>query len=273
MVSFPLEIVLFGRVADTMIFGMSLLFVLSGLYPLLRRAPIAPRLPQLFYAAVLSLFLFTVIEISSLARWIVAGFIPGVPFADSSWTLPLIEMQFANALAPWAPRIILIFLFSCLFRSLFRYYREPGRRFVSRIFQNIERPTINASENAANLLSSKILLILGLMIAIFVASYPYLEAVNGGGRLIGVDTPFYLGKLETAQGSSFSGALSVAMRDDRTILHLFNYFLFSIIGNTSMVIKVLPVVLSILLVLSMFVLVKVATVDSYLAGISALFTP
>lgn len=273
MVSFPLDIVLFGRLPDMIIFGTSSLFVFSALYPLFRRDAVTPRLPQLFYAGVLSLFLFAVIEISSLARWIVSGFIPGVPFVDASWTIPLIEMQLANALAPWAPRIMLIFLFSWLFTSLFRYHRVPGSRLVSRMLQNIKRPAIEAHENATNFRLSKILLIFGLMIAIFVASYPYLEAVNEGGRLIGVDTPFYLDKLDTAQSSSLSGALSVAMGDDRTILHLFNYFLLSIIGNTTMVMKVLPVVLSILLVLSTFVLVKTATGDSYLAGISALFTP
>jgi len=271
VVSFPIDIQILGRGIDPIIFGVSLIFFLSYSFYLRFRHRDEFKASRFFLIFPLILFLLAVIEVSSLARWIAGGFIPGNPFSDSSWAIPLLEMQLANVLYPWLPRIMLIFLFSWLLGYLLRRIK-PLERFFSRMHSNTRDADSKGPQ--ANYPYDKILLIFGLIIAVFIASYPYLPAVNDNpARLIGVDAPFYLEKLEDARGSSILESISIALSDNRTILHLLNILLHFPLQNSLLVMKVLPILLSVLLVLSTFFMVKVLTRNSGLAGLSALFTP
>ena len=271
LVQLGVDIVIFGREVDLLILVASLSFLLVT-YTLYRDKISGA---SLFLVLPICLFPLAAVEIGSLATWVSAGFMHNNPFADSSWNVALLEMRFANILYPWAPRIMLIFLFSGLFGFLFRYYKQP----LSQMFSKISRrePSTDG-ERVSNIMETHsrvpiLYLTIGLIMAIFIAVYPYLPAVGSDGRLIGVDTEYYLKKLELAQGSSISTALMIAVTDDRTVLHLFNYFLSFLVNDPVLVMKLLPLILSALLVLSTFLLVRVGTDNSHLAGLSALFTP
>ncbi len=270
LINFPIDFVIFGRGIDLLILATSLGLTAAGLIGLyFGRVKLTWK--DAFLIFPVTLFLISIVEAGSLVRWITAGFTGEVPFSDSSWRLSMLDMQFSNVLYPWLPRIMLIFLFSWILRALYPYYQGILTRLVSpvraRVFAQ-SRTRLDELRDAH--ISNKVMLFFGLIFAILVSVYPYLPGVNPEGKLVGVDTPFYLDKLEEGVGSN---PLAVAFSTDRTLLHILASGLNLILNNPELVMKVLPAILSVLLVLSTFILVKTATRSSSIAGLAALFTP
>ncbi len=270
LVLFPIDFVIFGRGIDLLILVTSLGLTTAGLISLyFGRVKLTRK--DIFLILPVTLFLISIVEVGSSVRWITAGLTGEVPFSDSSWRLSMLDMQFANILYPWLPRIMLIFLFSWILRALYPYYQGILAQVISpirvRVFAQ-SRPILEKSQGIH--ISNKVMLLLGLIFAILVSAYPYLPGVNPEGRLVGVDTPFYLEKLEEG---IVSNPLAVALGTDRTLLHLLGSGLNLILANPELVLKVLPALLSVLLVVSTFILVKTTARSSSIAGLAALFTP
>ena len=276
LVFFPVNIVVFGKQFDLTIFGVSVA-VASGILVLRRIRRIVLSRSQLLLVVPSSVLLFAIVEVAAAARWVAGGFIPGLPFGDASWKISFVEMQFVNTLYLVAPRIMLIFLLSWLFALLSRHYPEPIKRWLIALQARppgtaVLRPGSPLDTVRKSNLLPNLLLTLGLALAIYISAYPYLPAVNPGGKIVGVDTPYYLEKLESARGSS-AGPFPVALSDDRILLHLLNYALSLSTGDPALTLKILPAVLSVLLVVSTFFFVRIATGRPYLGGLASLFTP
>jgi len=270
LINFPIDFVIFGRNIDLLVLLVSLGLTTAVLFAsYLGRAKLTRN--HFFLVFLVTLSLISIVQAGSLVRWITAGFTGEVPFSDSSWGLSMLEMQFANVLYPWLPRIMLIFLFSWILRALYPYYQSVLAKVISpirvRVFAQ-SRPEQEKVQDSR--ISNKVMLLFGLIFAILVSAYPYLPGVNPEGKLVGVDTPFYLEKLEEGV---VSNPFTVALGTDRTLLHLLVSGLNLILNNPELVMKVLPALLSVLLVLSTFFLVKTAGRSSSVAGLAALFTP
>jgi len=235
-------------------------------------------------AALLICILFFIIiipiEIAALIRWVVARDSIGFPFSDSSWNLAFTEMQLSTILNPWLPRLILVFLISWLFRILSYLYQDDIRSFFVPVFKrnwtNVtyaqrslsSKPII--SENLIKWLTRS-LLIVTILTAIFVASYPYSNVINPSQLLVGVDAGFYQRILNDMMALDFTESIGKAFEDPRSTTHLLHLSVAKI-TSTSTALQFTPVILSILLALTTYFLVKIGTGNSILSVIAALIS-
>ena len=106
---------------------------------------------------------------------------------------------------------------------------------------------------------SMIIVLSSVLSALFIGYYNYAAAGAYNSSFPGVDVPHYVKDLNYMLNSSVSEAFSYASRNDRFLYLLFQYLCFQVSGSSPEVFVgyYMPVILTVLLMLSTFLLVRV----------------
>ena len=217
------------------------------------------------------------IELVALVRWVMSAYVPGAPFSDTSWNVVFLETQLSSILNPWLPRLMLIFLVSWIFRVLSQYYWNELKEFVTRVLKwtrdvssNSQSPWLidHVEHSKLTRWSPKLILAFSVFLAVLMGLYPYSNVVNPSQLTVGVDAGFYQRILDDMVKSNLVGSVSKAFSDPRSITHLFHLFVAGF-TSSSTALRFTPIILSILLALTTYLLVKVGTENENLAATSA----
>jgi len=216
---------------------------------------------------ILSLFygmlILVAIEIASFICWIYNLLHPSFPFSDESWHFAFAEIQLTNILYPALPVLLMFFAYSWVgeftFKGLFtkeeENEKENGNDFV---------PYFKSSK------TSIIIIISSIVAALFIGYYNYAIAGIDNPGFGGVDVPLHYTKyLREVFGMSLVDALSHAAKNDRFLYLAFQYLLFLMLDDfmdiDTFVTYFMPVVLTLLFMLSTFILAKAGKSDFHAA--------
>jgi len=209
---------------------------------------------------ILSLFygmlILVAIEIASFICWIYNLLHPSFPFSDESWHLAFTETQLTNILYPALPVLLMFFAYSWVGEFTFKGLLTRGEKSEKENINNDSVPLFKSSK------ISIIIIISSIVAALFIGYYNFaIAGVNNPG-FPGVDVPLHYTKyLREVSGMSFIDALSHAAKNDRFLYLAFQYLLFLMLDDfmdiDTFVIYFMPVVLTLLLMFSTFILVRV----------------
>ena len=214
-----------------------------------------------------------VIEIISFMRWVLNGFDGIQPFSDATWNIAFLELQATNIFQPILPRLFVLFSAAWLLRLLLIPYEKTAMRFVTGIL-NFSSLSVgeNHREREFGKQTHKIILAIAIITALFIGMYPYLPALNPSSLLVSVDVNFYFTHMENSVNLDIFSFLSNIIQQDRALFLIFQQVIVSLTGSTDLAIRVIPVILSVLLTISVYYFVSIGSKDRYMAALAALFT-
>ncbi|HEV2172849.1 MAG TPA: hypothetical protein VGR71_04745, partial [Nitrospira sp.] len=213
----------------------------------------------------------TVLGGAAFSRWLVNAGDGATPFSDWTWWASILQLRLSSLLDPFLPRLVLFFLAAWAVRIVLSTVWTDVLGAYSRV-----AGAFSVGAGGKNLVigtrSTTVALILCLGLAALVGAYIYAPAINPTSVLVGVDVKqFYYGAAQTMFGTSPAGALSYALSNDRTAYLLFQYVISEATGSPDLAIRMMPALLSVLLVVSTFWFTRVATGDDLLSSTAALF--
>jgi len=203
---------------------------------------------------VLSLFygmlILLAIEIVSLACWIYNLLHPSFPFSDESWHFAFTEVQLTNILYPALPVLLMFFAYSWVGEFTFKGLLSGGEEN-----ENVSNDSVSYFKSSK---VSAIIIVSSFAAALFVGYYNYAVAGVNNPSFPGVDVSHYIERLNYMLNYTFIEAISYASGDDRFLYLVLQYLCFSISGSSpeSFVTYSMPVILTFLLMLSTFFLVR-----------------
>jgi len=224
------------------------------------------------------LLIFLPIELGSSLAWVYNGFDPHYPFdGDPRWILPSVEMQFFNIAYGATPLLLLMLLFAWILfpilKTVFlRFSLRPGSAVFSDRRESVEEKGGFSSGPAwLQLLSKfgpKLLLFLSLILGAYLVYYPYFYEE----RLLGVDTArFYYPKLLEMNDWASVGVTLIGEARAPYLLLLF--FLKMATGlDPLFIVKIGPAFPAVLLALSSYIFLRVATKDEWLAAVGSILS-
>lgn len=205
---------------------------------------------------ILSLFygmlILVAIEIASFACWIYNLFHPSFPFSDESWHFAFLETQLTNILYPALPVLLMFFAYSWIGEFTFKGLLTRGEENEKENVSNDSISYFKSSKVSAIIIASS------FVAALFIGYYNYAVAGADNPSFPGVDVPYYIERLNYMLNSTFIEAISYASGDDRFLYLVLQYLCFSVSGSSpeGFVTYSMPVLLTFLLMLSTFFLVK-----------------
>lgn len=206
-----------------------------------------------------SLIILLIIEASSLIRWICWPAYPSPILADATWSMVLTEIQLSNLLFPLLPVLLLVFILSWVGLP----YAREDRNVDTLIPQILNRFEVRFA-----------FLVAAISMCLILSLYHFEVFRMLGRGFLSVDALMYtkhLGRMVTAGSPT---ALNFAATDDRFLYLVFQYFVSSIVGDSSQafVAFTMPGILAFLYTLSSFTLVRAG--NGFLpAGTIALLAP
>jgi hypothetical protein len=192
-----------------------------------------------------------------------------------------------NLLAPLSTIFLLGLLYAWLIRlgtrearhrsskldSLIRFLSEPFQKIVSSI------KTTSLSESARSFKTfsrPSLLLAISIVVSILLVFIPYRPDLNPTGRLVGVDSPLYVGWISQMLARPWPQALQYSfvegLEGSRPFLLIPLYLVASLGVSPTQIIEYLPLLLAPLLSLSTYIFVRYGHGSSNLAGLTALFS-
>ncbi len=222
---------------------------------------------------VLSLFygmlVLAAIETASFACWIYNLFYPSLPFSGENWRFAFTEVQLTNILYPALPILVMFFAYSWVGEFTFK-------GLLARRESNRNEEADHDAPYFKSPIISIVIVAFSFVAALFVAYYNYAIAGVGNPGFPGVDVHLHYTKyLREVSGMSFLDALRHAAENDRFLHLVFEYLLFLILDDfmdiDTFVTYFMPFVLTVLLMLSTFMLVKVKK-SSFHAATAMLIT-
>ena len=224
------------------------------------------------YFALFVVAVLAALSLASGARWTLGGFDGSVPLSGWSWQSAYVGLQLLGVLDPILPQLALLFFFVWAVRlALSPFLHRESSWEADRV--EGEPP----SSSTSGLSSSKLLLALlgiSVFLAIFVALYAYLPAVNPKSGLVGVDVQMCYSHLLNSQPVPVGGvcgdsASTYGVQRLGAVEMLRG--LAALSGSNSLALEIAPAILAPLLTVSTFLLVLEGTGDRLTAGVSALF--
>ena len=218
------------------------------------------------------------VEVVSLVEQAIA---PEFSIGDSN--LPIALGAVFQVLAPFSPLLIVLILYSWIgritLRVLSRYdvnsFLVNRFRFLSRISQSLP---VSWDSKEVPLLQRPILVLgIGIASACALAYTPYRSDINPLGTPVGVDTPLYIQWVnQMLQRPVFDGlayAFTEASSGSRPLSLIFPYVVSSLFGvRADVAVKVYPLFLAPLLVVSSFLFVYLGLGDKRTASLVGLTT-
>ena len=225
-------------------------------------------------------FLLTLlpIEFGSSMAWVYNSLDPHYPFdGEPRWILPSIEMQLFNIGYGATPLLLLILLFAWILIPILKtvFLRlSPGigfAPFLNRRRPNEEKERLSSRPVWFSLFAKygpKLLLFLSFVLGVYLVYYPYFYEE----RLIGVDTArwYYPALRGMNDWASAIGLMTQAYGGPYLLL------LFLLKMTTGLdplfIVKIGPGLPAILLALSSYIFLRVATKDEWLAAVGSLLS-
>jgi len=205
---------------------------------------------------VLSIFygmlILLAIEIASLACWIYNLFHLSFPFSGESWRFAFLETQLTNILYPALPVLLMFFAYSWVGEFTFKGLLTRGEENENENVSNDSISYFKSSKVSAIIIASS------FVAALFIGYYNYAVAGVNNPGFPGVDVPHYIRWLKEMLNKNPSDALVYASENDRFLYLVLQYLCFFVSGSSpeGFVTYSMPVVLTFLLTLSTFFLVK-----------------
>ena len=218
------------------------------------------------------------VEVVSLVEQVIAP-----EFSIVEFNLPVVMSAVFQVLGPFSPLLIVLILYSWVGRlisNLLHKY-ETHRTlfgqfsFLSRFF---DRLLASWDGNNIPLLKSPLaVLAIGMVSSCFLAFTPYRADINAAGTPVGTDTPVYIlwvnQMLQRPIPSALAYAFSQASNGSRPLSLIFPYLVSGLFGvQADTAVKIYPLFLAPLLVVSSFLFVSLAHGDKHTAGLVGLMT-
>jgi len=212
--------------------------------------------------ACVAAFLIT-IELLSLLSWVWNAFDYEVAFGSSlRWKFPWIDLQFFSLFYPLTPLLLFSFLFSWVWVPVLKRVLSRTSALKNWIVE-IEKRVHSNSHNASSDLSSRHLivgLVLSQLTSFFTTCFSFVHFSTS--TLVGADSFDYYAVLK----DMMQRGPWMAFGTDRPFSHLSLYFLKSTFGLApEIVIRIVPVLLSVFLGLVVFWFVKLGSGNARLA--------
>jgi hypothetical protein len=204
----------------------------------------------LFYG----MLLLMTVEVGAFTRWVYDLVEPSPILADESWHVAFTEIQITNILYPLLPAILMVFAFCWIGEFTFKGLLMKGESAKTKV--------VNCGV-LGHKFAPKIPLIIGLVsvaTCLFVSYYNFAIAGHFNPAFPGVDVPLHYTKyLREVSGMGLIDALRHVAENNRFLYLVFQYFCFRLsdLPIDTFVTYVMPVILTLLLMLATFLLVKV----------------
>jgi hypothetical protein len=228
---------------------------------------------MLSYFALCVAAVLAALAVASSARWILAGLDGSIPLSGWSWQPAYFSLQLLGVLAPILPQLALLFFFAWAIRLALSPLLHLAGSWTADLVKGEDSPSQPTTWLSSRRLSYTILGI-AVAVAIFVALYPYLPAVNPKSMLVGVDVQMCYSHVLNSQPVPVNGvcgnsAYTYGIQRLGALEMLRG--LAALSGSNTLALKVAPLILAPLLTVSTYLLVLEGTGDRFTAGLSALF--
>ena len=214
---------------------------------------------------------------ASAARWVANALDGAKPLAGSTWAPSLLALRLLNLPYGALPALILLFLISWVLAIFIAAYRDSVRAYFARLTSFFGPSNSHGNPFLASGRLPLFVMLASLAGALFVGVYPYLQAINPGSILVGYDVRstspvgYYLRGTAMA-GLDPLGAASYALKNDRALFLLAQYGLAGLTGSLDLAVRIVPVLLTLLLAVSIYLFVLSGTGDRLLASTASLFS-
>jgi len=218
------------------------------------------------------------VELGSSLAWVYNSFDPHYPFdSDPRWILPSVETQLFNIAYGATPLLLFALLFAWILIPILRtaFLRFP-RRIEFALFSDWrgsreEKGRLSSGSGWLNLLAKfgpKLLLLLSFLLSVYLVYYPYFYEE----RLLGVDTArFYYPKLLGMNDWESVNAILIGEARAPYLLLLFCLKMATRL-DPIFIVKIGPALPAILLALSSYIFLRVATEDDWLAAVGSILS-
>jgi hypothetical protein len=218
------------------------------------------------------------IELGSSLAWLYNSFDPHYPFDnDSRWILPSVETQFFNIAYGATPLLLLMLLFAWILIPILKTaYLRSSRRLGSAVFSDRRESSEEKNRFSAGSawlesitrFGPKAILFLSFLLGVYMVYYPYFYEK----RLLGVDTAhFYYPKL--LEMNDWRSVTVILISEARAPYLLLLFFLKIATGlDPIFIVKIGPALPAVLLALSSYIFLRVATRDEWLAAFGSILS-
>ena len=220
--------------------------------------------------ALILLAILVFIEFTSLIGWLLY---PAYKKASLTWLFITIETQLFYVFSYYSSKIFLLMVFSWILILVLRSFKSFSLKIDKMLVK------LDMEDYARRVLKSKLLkptILASFIIAVTLAFYPFLPSLNPSGKLVGVDTKYYLDGLREALEKSPMEALTYflwkAMGGSRPLYFIPNYFLCILGFNAEDVVKFQPLILFPLTLLSVYLFAYEGLHDNKQSALVAIFT-
>jgi hypothetical protein len=212
------------------------------------------------------------LAVASCARWILAGFDGSIPLSGWSWQPAYVSLQLLGLFAPILPQLALLFFFAWGLRLALSPFLHLAGSWKADLVKGEGSPSQSTTWLSSRRLSQAFLGI-AVAVAIFVALYPYLPAVNPKSVLVGVDVQMCYSHLLNSQpvpvgGVCGNSAYLYGLQRLGAVEMLRG--LAALSGSNTFALEMAPAILAPVLTVSTYLLVLEGTGDGFTAGVSAL---
>lgn len=198
-----------------------------------------------------------IIQTAILTRWLLHPAFPTRIFGDVSWKLNEVYASLQTVSGLLVPALILLVVFS--------FVLFPNRRFIDRALAALSRDYTSDYKSIKSGILDRILSWHRLYLVVFVLSfaiplYPHIQSINPDAQVLNVDAAQYglwMDQMRSADSDAlYRLVFSEIQSGDRPAALLFIYGIYNLVGqNSSVTFMILPSILSVLLVSSVFFVV------------------
>jgi hypothetical protein len=205
------------------------------------------------------IIIITIIELGSLGRWMIHGFLPGIAYDDPSWYFAFTSNNLFHLLNTLSPFFVLLMVYSFILTP----FKQIIIRYVRKIDLevNFQTDLFKYMENWFAKLQTKksyFLLIL-LILAAVIPYYPNLSTVNPDESLVGTDYFAYAERIR--QVDAISPIESIfAKVSDRPVSIIIIYYFYLVVGDLSVLFEIIPSILS---PITLFIVYKTVLQSTY----------
>lgn len=211
-----------------------------------------------------------------LARWLVFPAYPTRIFGDASWKLNEVYASFQLVLGLLAPALVILIVFS--------FVLIPNRQAIAKVFAFVSgrarrsEPSLGKPSTLERVLLWRRLYLVIFVLAFTLPFYPYIQSINPEHQVLSVDATQYKLWIDQLKGATSQEEFNLLIfseiqSGDRPLSLIIVYGIYNLVGQDYVsTFVILPPILSLLLVASVYFLVARCTEKRIYRNLSALMT-